>query len=187
MQELQPFCHDGRGQKAYARDIATGPIEACDQAQCDRVATDGEDDWNGYGCGLCCQRPDVIGRKDHIHPVMNQISRKLGKPIVLISRGAIFNSDVLAFNKIGFLQTPTQSRKARRRLLARSNPEISDDRHGRLLRASGERPRCRQATEQRNKFAPLHVLSSESQPTTSLVGSPRLRFTAKLANDVGFG
>jgi len=115
---------------------------------------------------------------------MNQISRKLGKPIVLISRGAIFDYDVLAFNKIGFLQTPTQSRKARRRLLARSNPEISDHRHGRLLRASGERPRCRHAAEQRNEFAPLHVLPSAESHTLPHrwqdVGRPAaLRVTAK--------
>ena len=71
MQQLQPFCHDGRGEKACACDIAAWPIEARDQAQCHRVATDGEDDWNGCSRGLCRQSPHVIGRKKHVHPLTN--------------------------------------------------------------------------------------------------------------------
>jgi len=34
----------------YAPDVASGTVEACDQANRDRIAANGEDDWNRPGC-----------------------------------------------------------------------------------------------------------------------------------------
>ena len=61
VQHFQHFRHDGRGEKAHARDVATRSVHAGDKAELDRIAANGKDDGSPDGRRLGRQRRSVTG------------------------------------------------------------------------------------------------------------------------------
>jgi hypothetical protein len=71
---------------------------------------------------------------------VNQIGRQLRKAINLIVAEAIFDRQVLAFDKARVLQALSECAPAVRKRLGRSRIEEPDHRHRRLLRARASPP-----------------------------------------------
>jgi len=83
----------------HARDIAARPVEPGDQAEPNWITAYFENDWNGrsrclgYNCGWSS------GSDNHCHLTKYQIGRQREQALVLIISEAIFNRDILAFDK----------------------------------------------------------------------------------------
>ena len=119
--------------------VAARPIEAHDQAGCDRIDAIYEDNWNRCGCrvGRKC-RGAASRRDDHGHAPADNIPGQRYKSIGLTIRGAEINRHVPAFDVTGVFQGLAECRhQVRVKGLA---VEKSDHRHRRLLRARRERP-----------------------------------------------
>src|SRR5262245_54090817 len=69
---------------------------------------------------------------------------------------AIFDCNVLAFDKAPVFQTLTERSQELRVVAGRPGAEEPNHRHRRLLRPRRERPRGRRAAEKRDELAPLH-------------------------------
>src|SRR5580704_9223 len=82
-------------------------------------------------------------------------------------RPAIFDLDVLAFDKSRLAEATPECGGQRGKGLGRGETKIADYRHCGLLRASRKRPR-RRAADQRDEIAPLHSITSSA--TASSVG-----------------
>src|SRR5262245_17934223 len=103
MQECEPLSHKLRILATDSGGVAAWPVELGDQANRRRVGADVEDDWNGSGRRLGCERRwGAARRSDHRHPPAYQISRQFWQPIVLPSCPAVLNPQVLAFEVAGF-------------------------------------------------------------------------------------
>src|SRR5262245_11980748 len=94
-------------------------------------------------------------RSDHRHLTAYQIGCEVGQYIVLVLRPAILDHDILALNVAGFANALPECGQIACTISKRRAAEKSDHRHRRLLRACGERQRCR-AAEQRYERAPVH-------------------------------
>src|SRR5262249_1497792 len=158
------------GEITYARGVAPGPIEACDQAELDGVGTNLEDDGNRIGCGFGRNRCGVVRCGDDGHLTSNQVGRHCGQPIGLILRPAIFDQNITAVDKTGFAQPQA---KCRYKIGSRLKPaamEKSDYRHRGLLAPPRERPRRGRAAEQRDERAALyrcsHLITSSARASS---------------------
>jgi hypothetical protein len=69
-----------------AHEQASRPVQAGDNAPCNRITTSAEDD--RYDRGRCFRRQRCLGAGgyDHRHAAANEIGRKRRQPIILISR-----------------------------------------------------------------------------------------------------
>src|SRR5580704_7266389 len=128
-----------RGAKAWH---AHESMSAVLQAGCDRIDAINEDNWNRCGCRVGRKCRGAASRSDdHGCAPADNIPGQCYKSIGLTIRGAEINRHGPAF---GLFQALAKSRHyVRVKGLA---VEKSDDRHGRLLGASGER-QCRRSTE----------------------------------------
>src|SRR5437868_9696367 len=88
--------------------------------------------------------------------MVNQIDREDRQSILLVPRPAIFDSHVLAFDISFLFQSLDERGQSGTEHLRRCTAEEADHRHGGLLRARAKWPRCRPATDNRNKLASLH-------------------------------
>src|SRR5262245_36857298 len=77
---------------------------------------------------------------------------------------AIFDCNVLAFDKALVFQTLTERSQELRVVAGRPGAEEPNHRHRRLLPASRERPSCR-AAEQRHELAAPHGTPPQALPT----------------------
>jgi hypothetical protein len=104
MQELEALCHQFDGQNRHAGYVTAGAVEAVDEAPRNRVDANIEDDWNRRGCvlGSICRRG--ARRDDYSYLPANELGRQCRQSIVLATRPAIFDRDVLTLNVTGFLQ-----------------------------------------------------------------------------------
>src|SRR5262249_27453321 len=139
---------------ANARDITTRPVEVRNEALLDRILTHQEHNGDGRRVLFC--RPCRSGavRKNSAHTVANQIGGQRRKPVDLVLCPAKFDGNVPAFAVARFVQPFPKSRQEGCLALTRTEAEISDHRHCRLLRACSQRPCCCRTTEQRDELAP---------------------------------
>src|SRR6202011_5584374 len=81
-------------QKAHARDIASGSIEAFDDAGLDGIGGTDEHDWDRGGRSLrrLCRFASADG-KDQDNAPVNQIGRQRRQPILATFRRAIFDQN----------------------------------------------------------------------------------------------
>src|SRR5947209_20492770 len=75
----------------------------------------------------------------------------------LIFRRTVFDKDVLALDEACCLEALAEGCHEVRGVSERGVPQETNNRHRRLLRVRGERPRGSRAAEQRDERAPLHV------------------------------
>src|ERR1700730_6048350 len=80
---------------------------------------------------------------------------------MLTERPAILDRHVLALDETGFPQASSECLHQVRGIIRRPGAEIPDHRHRCLLRARGERPRCRPADE-RDELAAFHSITSSA-------------------------
>jgi hypothetical protein len=78
----------------------------------------------------------------------------LRQPIVLTLRPAVFDCDVLTFDKAGFVEAFAERGQIERPGVERTGTEKADDRHRGLLRVRRERPNRRRAAQQRDEVPP---------------------------------
>ena len=140
--------------RAHARCVAAGPIQACDESQLDRVVNAGKDDRNGRSRRLRrYSRWRTAARDDHSHLTANQIRRQVPEPIVLAFRPAVFDRYILPLDVTGLLQSFAKSGCVLRVGVRRAAAEKANHRHRRLLRPRRHRPRRRRAAEQGDELA----------------------------------
>src|SRR5262249_4749708 len=101
MQEPKLFCSKFRPDETDTGDVATGAVEAGDEAVPDRIAPCCEDDRYRRGCGFGRNCRLGIMRSDHCYLTADQISCEVGQVIVLVQRPAILDRHVLALDIAG--------------------------------------------------------------------------------------
>src|SRR5262245_21440049 len=79
---------------------------------------------------------------------------------------AIFDCNVLAFDKAPVFQTLTERSQELRVVAGRPGAEEPNHRHRRLLRLRRERPRGRRAREKGDELAALHLIELHSVPSS---------------------
>src|SRR5580765_756752 len=105
-QKLKSFCGESSCDKRRPRDVAAGPVKACDEAIGDRVATICEYNWNGAGsCLSGTRRYRRSKRKDHVDRTSDQFGCQRRQPVELSPRPFVIDNDVLTLDKACFLDT----------------------------------------------------------------------------------
>ena len=130
-------------------------IEACHEAEFDRIIAAGKHDGNGGGRGLGYQCRGAVGSDEDRHLPPHQFVRQLGQLIDPALRVAVFDDDISADDEVGLFERLEKWLSQRGFRRGRPITEISDDRH-RVLRARSKRPR-RRATDNRDELAPPHT------------------------------
>src|SRR5262249_54527903 len=100
--------------------LPPGPIEAGYKSKLHGVSGDGEHDWDAGGRSLSRKSRSRPGCDNHSHLKLDQISDQHWKPIRLVSRPAIFDHEVPAFNVPGLAQTSSRASESGRIGLGRS-------------------------------------------------------------------
>jgi hypothetical protein len=95
-QQPQPLRLYFGNKRTDTREVATGTMQASDQAAPDRVGAAHEDDW--YGRGRC------LGDNDG-HLLTHEIGGESRQSIVLAVSPTIVDGDVLTFDKACFIET----------------------------------------------------------------------------------
>ena len=100
--------------EADTGDVATGPVEAGDEANPDRVDPGHKDDRYCRGCGLGRERRRGIA-DDHGYLPAKKVRHQKRQPVSLILGRAVLDRDVLALDKACFLQALAECSHAVRR------------------------------------------------------------------------
>ena len=144
MQKLQSLRLQLHAECGHAGEIAARPVQTGDEPECDRISPGEEDDRNGGGRRLRREHPNhLTGRSDHGDLSPHQIARQGRQPIVLLLRPAIFDRDIAALDKAGFIQALAESAQPAGVPVGGCAAEETDQRHRRLLRARGGRRKKR--------------------------------------------
>src|ERR1700757_2799461 len=86
-----------------------GFSEARNKPELHGIAADTEHDWDGGGRSLRRKSRGRAGCDDHGHSKLDEVNRQRRQSISLVSRPAIFNHNVAAFNVAGFVQAPPET------------------------------------------------------------------------------
>jgi hypothetical protein len=97
------------GEPVGARQVASGPIEACNKPKLHRVGGDAEHNWDAGGRSFSGESSKRPGCDDHSDLKSDKISHQRWQSVSLVSRPAIFNHKVPAFNVAGLVQTPPKA------------------------------------------------------------------------------
>jgi hypothetical protein len=91
-EQLQFFRPQLVSEDEAAGNVRTGPVEAGDKTQCDRVNAGDKDD--RYGRGRCLRRQSCGGTAgyDHRYTTADEIGCKRGQPVILIIRRTILGT-----------------------------------------------------------------------------------------------
>jgi len=154
VQQFQPLRRNHRAQLGHARDVAARPVKVGDETELDRVAAHFEDDRNGRGRRLCCERRRSSGRGNHGHLTLNQISHHRRQPIASALRPAVFDRHGSPLDISYFLQALTECGHHGPVPVGRCLIEKPDHR---LLRPRRHRPSCGRAADERDELAPPHL------------------------------
>ena len=155
MQELEPLCGKLHAEIGNAGDIATGPVEACDEAGLHRVAGGAKHDRDRRRCVLGCKcRRHAEGRGDEGDLAANEVGCQFRQAIGVVMRPPEFDGHVLALDVAALAQSLAESSNSICERLWGAELEHANHRHRRLLRACREGPRGRRAAEQRDQVAP---------------------------------
>ena len=157
MQQFQSFRGQRVGEQGAAGSIATGPIEALDEAEFDWIVADQEDDRNALRPLLGRKRRGLAaGRNNCGNSTTDQVSRERRQSIESSLGPSVFDDDVSALDEPGFHQSFTERLREVGKSIGRSAVKKPDYRLHGLLRARRQRPRRRRTAEQRDELAPLH-------------------------------
>jgi hypothetical protein len=94
---------------SLANALKPRPIEARNKPELHGIAADTEHDWDGGGRSLRRKSRRRAGCDDHGHSKLDEVNRQRRQSISLVSRPAIFNHNVAAFNVAGFVQAPPET------------------------------------------------------------------------------
>src|SRR2546430_828858 len=104
-------------------------------------------------------------RENDINFQPDELGGELGKAFAPPLRPAIFDRDVVPFDKTGLIQALVERSQVVRKSFAGSSVEEPDHRHRRLLRARRERPHSCPAAKQRDELATAaHSITSSARP-----------------------
>ena len=150
----------------------------------DRVDGGYEHDRNGGGGGLRRQRAGRCAADDHRHRPADQIVGQSRKPLGLVVRPAIFDRNVLTFDKACFAQASPQS--GHEVLGARGGATANEPDHGhcRLLRARREGPRGRSARKCDELAASHSITSSAVASKLDATSRPSIRAARALITNL---
>src|SRR5215470_13211014 len=161
MQQLQPLRPHLQSQRGRACEVTAGPPQARDQSEVDWITRYKENDWNCLGRGLCRQNRRGSWRNNDRHLAMNKIRGQCRQIVVAALDPAIFDRDILAFDKSGRFQAQAECAQPVCVQVGRVAAHKPNSRQlARLLRARRERPRNvrrRRTTEQRYELAAFHL------------------------------
>src|SRR6516165_3957527 len=164
MQDSKPLSPKLHVHIADTGKVATGPIEAGDETNLDRVGAATKDDRNGRSRGFRRERRrDVSRRDDDGHPPADQIGRQFRQPSGFVLSPAILDRQAPTLDITGFAQSYAESRNEIGTCLWRRGIEKTDYRQCRLLRARRERPRDRRAADKRDELAARHSITSSAR------------------------
>src|SRR5262249_765453 len=143
--------------------------------------------WDAGGRSLTRESRRRPGCDDHGDLTLDEISRQRRQSFNLISRPAVFDHKVAAFNIAGLAQTPPEAGQPGGVGLRRPEVQISNHRH-RLLRTRAERPRSRRAAKQRDELAAFHhsITSSAMARTPGGISRPRAFAVLRLMTKSNF-
>jgi len=148
MQKPQPLCSKRHAEIGNAGDVATGPVEACDEAGLHRVAGGAKHDRDRRRCVLGCKcRRHAEGRGDEGDLAANEVGCQFRQAIGVVMRPPEFDGQVLALDVAALAESLAESSHSIYEPLRRAELEQPDHRHRRLLlRPRHDRPcRCRAA------------------------------------------
>src|SRR5262245_33118751 len=104
MQELQPLRPYFQSQRSCAGEVAVGSAQACDKPKADGITCCKEDDRNCLGRRLRHQNRRGRWRDNYSYLAVNKTSYQCRKLVVVALSPAIFDGDILAFDKAGSFQ-----------------------------------------------------------------------------------
>src|SRR5262249_20879267 len=96
-------------ERVEARQVAPRPIEARNKPELYGVSADAEHNWDAGGRSLSSESRRQAGCDDHCHSKSDQFSRQLWQSVSLVSRPAVFDHKVPAFNVAGLVQTSSEA------------------------------------------------------------------------------
>src|SRR3954447_11819019 len=149
------------------RNVTARPRQASDEALFYRITNSSENDRDsrrrplgGHG-GECAS-----SGQDDIDLEHNQFGRERGEPLGVPLRPAIMDSHALTLGVTGFAQSLTERGQGHLRV-GRSDTEVADHWHSRLLRAHCEWPYSRRAADcadqPDNELPPPHSITSSAR------------------------
>src|SRR5262249_35939593 len=151
---------------AHSRHVAPWSAQAGNKAELNRVGAHFEDNRNGRGRRLCCNRSRRAGRGNHAHIALDQVSDKGRQAFIVSLCPAIFDRYIAAFDETDFAYPGEKGGQWRVRPTGRGRIDEPDHRHRRLLRTRRER-QCRgRAAEQRDELAPVHSITSSARASS---------------------
>src|SRR5262249_33823720 len=146
MQNAEPLLLHIVAQNGRPSDIATRSVEALDKTEFDRITACVEDNRYG-GCRLLgsASRGISTGRRQHGYTLLHEFGGKHCQPAVVAARPSIFNVDVATANEATLAQSFMKCLQLSDGIFGGAPAQITDERHGRLLRARSDR-QCRRCT-----------------------------------------
>ena len=109
MQQREPLGPEFRVEHVHACQVTSRPIEARNKPELRGVNADKEHNWDAGGRSLGGKSRRRPGCDDHRHSKLDQISRQRRQSVGLVSRPAIFDQKVPAFNVAGFVYTSPEA------------------------------------------------------------------------------
>jgi hypothetical protein len=164
VQQPETFGLQCRAKQADARDIASGPIEARDDAGVDRIDVGDENDRQRRGGCFCYLQCVDADSNDCRNPATDQLGHQVRQPIVVAFRETIFDRNVLSLVISRFLQALAERRHAQRDVARRQDSQETDGWHTGLLRPRRNRPR-RCTAEKLDELAPFHIAAQPWRTT----------------------
>src|SRR6516162_75958 len=129
MQQLHTLWSRNTDITGHTGEVTIRSTETFDQAHLDRVGTTHKDNWDRFGCRLCCKCRGDAESNDHCHVAANQFGHLRWQPVILTLGPTPFDAYVLTFEKAGRLQSLDESglqcsRRARGSLWCRARPRL---------------------------------------------------------------
>jgi len=160
-EELQSLALQIWRDRAQARDVATRPRQARDDAASDRIADRHHDERHRCGRLLHGKGRRCTGRDDEIHVCGQEIIDEARKPLVVPIRPSVLDQDVAALLIAELTQPVAEGADEICFEHSRGVSQEADLGHlWAVLCAQRQRPRTRRAAEHAKKFAAPHRSNS---------------------------
>src|SRR5262245_48098038 len=156
MQQINPLLLQVGSVKTHPRDIPSGPVEARNESNIERVHSKNKHDRNGCSCFLYRVRRFNSHRCNHCNLSVCEFARLRRKFIVTAAHRMEFDGDVALI-----LVTSLGNTSLERRIPTGASRQHGNNRKG-LLRIRRERP-SRRAAEQCDELAPSHSITSSAR------------------------
>jgi hypothetical protein len=149
LQQLQPFSGQAVLEWHEAGGVAARPRQAVDEAGADRIDNGGEHDWNGARRLQQRRHGRGAGSQDDVRRKRGQFNRVFANALGIAAAPADVDLHVTAVGPTQLLHGLLERREAGlciRIVCVRGSAKEHADAPHALLRASGERHRCRRTT-----------------------------------------